>query len=39
LTVAVWSERVEPVTLNEVSDSLIRRLKTVLQTDTLPNSP
>ena len=31
--------RAEPVTSNEVSDPLIRRLKTVPQANMLPNSP
>jgi hypothetical protein len=38
-TVAAWSSRAEPVTSNEVSDLLIRRLKTVPQANLLPNSP
>jgi hypothetical protein len=38
-TVAAWSAHAEPESSNEVSDPLIRRLKTVPQANMLPNSP
>ena len=38
-TFAAWSSRAEPVMSNEVSNPLIRRLRTVPQANMLPNSP
>ena len=38
-TAAAWASHAEPVTSNEVSDPLIRRLEAVPQANMLPNSP